>query len=114
MYLLIWHLKCMEDLGRLVHVLCQEVPLRQNAGNDGQKIIEPFSAQVPVALEGHKSSDGIQLGNLCIWMKGFLRSKQSLIVLLCALLRLLTCLRLLRCLRLYMRAFRRICIKEVV
>jgi hypothetical protein len=39
--------------------LWQEVPFWQNAENDDQKFIEPIPAQVPVALKGHKASDGI-------------------------------------------------------
>jgi hypothetical protein len=35
------------------------MPFRQNAANDDQKFIEPISAQVLVALKGHKASDGI-------------------------------------------------------
>jgi hypothetical protein len=84
MYLLIHHLECTEEFLCLVHALCQNVILRKQAANNRQQAIECVSTHLVLRLERHYTTNGIQLRNLCLAVKGVLCRVKQVIERLCS------------------------------
>jgi hypothetical protein len=83
MYQLKRHLECTKEFMCLMHALWQNMILQKQAANNYQQTIKGFSTQAVLRLECHYTSNGIQLRNLCLVVKGFLCRAKHVVERLC-------------------------------